>query len=169
MNPATAWGNVKGYVGTPGAGDAMATTLESIGVIQEGTLEVTNEAGDVLQLFEEGHILKDQLQLEGTLNVNFTLIGIPDSARKKFWDVEETGTGNAKKVSVKSLISNSKWSFKFAAEQVPGSETFEAPLCAVSMTPAYASTQGWTADVSMTILKGDTGKLFDFGIVPPTA
>ena len=123
----------------------------------------------MLQLFEEGHILRDQLQLEGTLNVKFTLIGIPDLARKRFWSVEEKGAGNEKKISVKSLISNSKWSFKFAAEQVPGSETFEAPLCAVTMSPAYASKKGWSAQVSLTVLKGNTGVLFDFGSVPPTA
>lgn len=165
MNP-TAWGNVKMYFGTPEQGGEMPSSLMSIGNILEGSLNIEKEDGTTLELYEEGHVLRDMMQLEPTLRVNATIIGIPEATRSAFWETEVNGAGEAKKVSVKSMVSNKKYAVKFAAEQVPGSDTFEAPYCSVNMGPAYSSEQGWTADVVITILKGDSGKLFDFGVVP---
>ncbi len=144
----------------------MATIFKSMGNILEESLSIEKEDGTVLQLFEEGHILIDELHQEPTLKINATIIGIPEDIRQAFWNVETSGTGDARKVSVKSLLNSNKYSVKFAAEGVPGSETFEAPYCSVNMGPAYTSAQGWTATVVITILKGKSGRLFDFGVVP---
>lgn len=161
----TAWGNAIVEFGTPGAGNTMSTELKPVGYVLEDTLAIEKEDGTELQLFEEGHILRDQLQQEGVVRISGTLIGIPDDARTAFWDVTSSGSDDAKKVSVKSLISSKKYSTKLSVPQVPGSETLEAPYCSVSLGMAYSSTQGWTAPFTITILKGETGKLFDFGVV----
>lgn len=167
MNPSTAWGNVKMYFGAPGEDDTMSEDLVTMGYILEESLSFETEAGTVLELYEEGHILRDRLVLEPSVKINATIIGIPDETRKAFWDTATTGSGDTKKVAVKSMITRNKYSVKIAAEQVPGSETFEAPVCNVQMSPAYSSTQGWTANVVLTVIKGQTGVLFDFGIIVP--
>ncbi|NDV47795.1 hypothetical protein D0T49_12135 [Paludibacter sp. 221] len=121
MTPSTAWGNVKMYFGTPTSTGEMPTTLNTMGYILEDSLAIESEEGTTLELFEEGHILRDRLQLEGVISISATIIGIPDETRKAFWNVTESGTGDAKKVSVNSMVNNSKFAVKFAAEQVPGS------------------------------------------------
>lgn len=156
---ATAWGNVKMYFGEP---NATASTL--MGDILEESLSIETAEGTVLELYEEGHILKDRLQLEPTITIKATLIGIPEAARSAFWQLAAGSEATEGKVTVKSLVNNEKHSVRFAS-QVVGSETFEAPNCTISMSPAFASNQGWTATVTITVMKGENGKLFDFGKV----
>jgi hypothetical protein len=138
-------------------------------MIKEETLAFAKEDGAELQLFEEGHILRDSLEQEPVLRVNATLIGIPDDARSDFWDVTKTGSGDTEKVNVKSMVTTKKFSFKMAAEQSPDSETFEAPYCSVKMGPLYSSVEGWTAEIIITVIKGASGVLFSFGKVSEPA
>lgn len=164
----TAWGEVEMQFAETTVDEAMPTVLASIGEILEGSLGLEKEDGTKLQLFKEGHILVDELQQEPTLKVKATIIGIPNAIKEKFWDTENTGSGDSEKYAVKSLINSKKFAIAFAAVKVPGSETFEAMKCTISMSPLYSSTQGWTSDVQITIIKGLTGKLFQFGKVPAT-
>ena len=46
-NNATAWGEVEVKFGTPGAGNTMATTLKSLGIIKEDSLSWEKEDGKV--------------------------------------------------------------------------------------------------------------------------
>lgn len=162
----TAWGEVVMKVAETDAAETMPTTMETIGEILEESLGLELEDGTKLQLFKEGHILVDELSQEPTLNVSLTLIGISDANKARFWEAEETGEGENKKFAVKSLINTKKFAIEFAAIKVPGSDTFEAPKCTVSMGPLYSSTQGWTSDIKITIIKAKTGILFQFGKVP---
>jgi hypothetical protein len=139
--------------------------MTSIGFIEEETLSIEKEDGTELTLYEEGHILRDSLQQEPILRVKCTIIGIPDATRAAFWKTTTAGAGNAKKVKVASLVTSDKYAIKFAAEQVPGSETFEAPYCTVNMGPLYSSTGGWKADVQITLVKNGEWPLFSFGVV----
>ena len=156
-------------IGLTGANDIMATALESIGVLKEDSLSLATEEGKKYELWGSGHELIDELQGEPILTVSGTVIQIPDDIRKKLWEVSEQGSGDAKKIQVKSLVTREKYSVQFASKVV-GSETFEAPKCSVSMKPVFSETEGWTAEFSFKIIKSKiTGVLFQFGTVASSA
>lgn len=164
----TAWGNAQIFYAPAGTDQTMPAlnTLKQMGYILEGTLAIANEEGDALELFEEGHILRDQMRLEGTITVNCEIIGVPDDIVESFWKTTASGTdGNAKR-QVSSLINNDKFAVAFYVPDAPGSDTFEAPYCTVNMGTAYSSTQGWTLPIEIIIVKGAAEYLFQFGIVP---
>ena len=160
MKP-TAWGNAIVEYGTPGEGDTMATALTQLGYVEEETLGIEIEDGTVLSLYEEGHILRDEKQLENTVRINGTLIGIPDEVMEEFWDTEASGS----KINVKSTVSGKKYSVKLSTPDQPGSDTLEVPYASVSLGVAYASNHGWSAPFTFTIIKGESDVLFTFGVV----
>lgn len=153
----TAWGNTQFKFADAAANGTMPTTLEQLGWILEGTAELRNEAGDVLELKEEGGILRDELRKEGKLILAGTIIGIPEAMRTKFWDMD----GN----KVKSTVNAKKFATQLCAPDVVGSETIDAPYCSVAMGPLYSSDQGYTAEVEVTILRGPADYLFEFGTI----
>lgn len=151
----TAWGEVIISFGTPAAGDAMSATLTDIGKIKEDTVSIEKADGTVLELFSTGHNLVDKLKGEPTLTLKATLIGITAAAVALFWETTTVTTRTA----VASLVNSTKKSVKLASKVV-GSDTFEAPYCEVSMGPLFSEKEGWTAEVSITVIKGATGKIF---------
>lgn len=154
----TAWGNTQIHFADAAADGTMPTTgVEQLGWILEGTAELRNEAGDVIELKEEGGILRDELKKEGKLILAGTIIGIPKAMREKFWKMD------GKKVV--STLSNKKYASRLAAPDVMGSETIDAPYCNVSMGPLYSSDQGYTAEIEVTILRGPADYLFEFGTI----
>lgn len=165
----TAWGKILMEMEETGANDTMPQALESVGTLKEETLALATEEGKKYELFGSGHELLDELQGEPTLTVTATVVQVPEETRKKLWEVEETGEGDAKKMKVKSMVTKKKYGVRFAS-QVPGSETFEAPKCSVNMKPVFSETEGWSAEISFKIIKSQiTGVLFQFGIVPSPA
>lgn len=166
----TAWGNTHIFFAKAQADQSMPalSALKKMGYILEGTLSITNEEGDALELFEEGHILRDQVRLEGTITIECEIIGIPDEIITEFLQVEAIGEGEAAKRRVKSLINNDKHAIAFYVPDAPGSDTIEAPTCTVNMGVAYSSTQGWTLPLEIILIKGTKEYLFDWGIVPAT-
>lgn len=162
----TAWGEVKARFGDATEDGSMPTTMTEIGEILENSLGLEKEDGTKLQLFKEGHILVDELEQEPTLSVVATIIGIPDSIKTVFWEAEKSGIGDKEKFAVKSLVNSKKFAIDFAAVKVPGSETFEAPYASISLSPLYSSTQGWTCQARMTVMRSKSDVLFQFGKVP---
>lgn len=151
----TAWGEQIVSFGTPAAGDAMSASLTSIGTIKEDSVSIEKADGTVLELYGTGHVLVDKLKGEPSLTLKFTLVGISDAAIALFWDAAKVTT----RTSVASLVNSTKKSVKLASKVV-GSDTLEAPYCEVSMGPLFSEKEGWTAEISVTIIKGATGKLF---------
>ena len=164
--PNTAWGSVHAYVGTPETGDIMATELDDLGAIDQDALVIETVEGTKYQLKDINGKLLDELQLEPELTINFTLIKPNEEIRAKFWDVAEEGTGDTRKLRVKSLVKNAKHSFKFANVDAVGSETFEAPYTSISMQVTYEANQGYKYQCKATLLKGQADYLFDIGLVP---
>lgn len=161
----TAWGKIEMEIGTPAANGGMSESLESIGLLKEDTLSIEAADGTVLELYTSGHELRDELKGEPTITVKATIIEMPEAVRAKIWEIESVDTAGNPKYRVKSLVSNRKWSTRFAS-QVVGSETFEAPYCSMSMKPVFSEKEGWSAEVEFKLLRGQAGYLFDFGIVP---
>lgn len=166
MSDKTAWGEVKMKIAETEALETFPIALVDLGIIKEDSLSISKEDGTKLQLFGEGHVLVDELQLEPTLKIALQIVGISDVNKAKFWDATTTGTGDAAKFAVKSLVNTKKFAIQFAATKVVGSDTFEAPKCTVTLSPLYSSKEGWMSDVQITVIKAITGTLFQFGKVP---
>lgn len=167
--PKTSWGDVHAELGTPTDG-AMATNMEDLGSIDADALTIETADGTVYQLKDINGKLLDELRLEPELTVKFTLLKPSEDTRGKFWDVEEIGTGDARKLRVRSLINNDIKSFSFLNPKAIGSETFEAPSCKISMKPGFAANKGFTAECTAKLIYNEKLEaLFDFGVVPAPA
>ena len=161
----TAWGEIEFFIGTPGTGDVMSTSLTSLGYMKEDSVGIEKEDGSLLQLFGTGHRLIDELKGEPTLRLKGTLIGISDTVAQEFWDATASGSGDEEKTGIKSFVTSKKMSVKMSSKVV-GSRTLEAPYCSVSLMPLFSEKEGWTAEIEFTILTGQTGYPFQFGIAP---
>ncbi len=163
---ATAWGDTHLYLGEPESNGDMSKNLEDLGIIDEDGLTMETADGNALQLKDINGKLIDELTQEPELTLNFTLLKPSEETRGKFWDMEESGSGDSRKVNVKSLVTLDKYSIKFANPKMAGSETFEAPYCSVTMKPNWSASKGFYAECSAKILMGDANYLFGFGVVP---
>lgn len=154
----TAWGEIEMSVAATGASDAMGTPLVSLGYIKEDSLAIETEDGEMMQLFGTGHVLVDEQGSEPSLRVKGTLLGIAQA--KQFWDMGEApNTGR-----VESFVTTGNYSVKFASKVV-GSDTFEAPKCKIAAKPLFSEKEGWTVELTITVLKGQGGYFFNFGTV----
>ena len=167
--PETSWGEVHLYIGTPGAGDILATDFEDLGIIDEEGIAIETEDGETYELKDINGKLIDKLTTEPTLSITATLVKPSEATRGKFWKMKEEGEGDNRKVWVDSMISSKKYSVKLAIPDRPDTETFEVPLCAVSMKPEWTKEKGFTAPVTFDVIEGATGKLFAFGKPAATA
>lgn len=161
----TAWGKIQMELGAPAVDGGMSKNLESIGILKDESISIEAADGTNYELYGSGHELVDELKGEPTITVKATIIQMPEAVRAKIWEIESVDAAGNPKYRVKSLVTNRKWSTRFAS-QVVGSETFEAPYCSMSMKPVFSEKEGWSAEVEFKIIRGKAGYLFDFGIVP---
>lgn len=161
----TAWGDVHVYVSEPGADGAMGTDWVDLGSIDENALSIATTEGTVYTLKDINGKVLDKLRLEPEIAVNFTLLKPSDMTVSKFWDVSETGTGEDRKLWVKSMVQTANKSFKFSNPKAIGSRTFEAPVASLNMTPGYDAAKGWTAACTAEILNTGKEGWFGFGVV----
>lgn len=159
------------YLGEIGAGETLSPLFEDLGIIDADSLTITTADGTVIEIKDINGELIEQVKLQPTLTVGFTLLNPSEKTRGKFWELREVGEGDARKVQVVSLVQNKRMSLKFANIDNIGSETFEAPKCSISMSLAYAANKGYTGTCTAVLLKPQrTGNLkpeiFQFGVVP---
>lgn len=161
--PKTTWQDIHIWVGTMGAGDAMASSWDDLGIIDENALSITTQDGTQYNLLDINGELVDYLENEPMLTINFTLLKPSEATRGKFWTVEESGTGNARKLQVKSLLPTTHMSIKFGSASIADAETFEAAKAFVKMSPAFEKAKGFNNPCTAKLIKGATGSLFQFG------
>ncbi len=152
----TAWGDVTCMLGEMASGEALSTALSSIGVLEESAgISLTTEAGTSYNLKDINGNLLDQLKLEPTLKVAFSVI-LSKEAMGVAWDTEEdTDTGEIK---VFSLIQPTNMSFSLSNPKAIGSWAFVAAKCSISMSPTYAPDKGYLGAVEVTLLKPNRGE-----------
>lgn len=151
---ATAWGEIVMSVAKTGASDVMGTPLVPLGYIKEDSLAIETEEGEVMQLFGTGHVLVDEQGGEPSVRIKATLLGITNG--KQFWTFDATNVGQ-----VESFVTTDNYSVKFASKVV-GSESFEAPKCKIAAKPLFSEKEGWTIELTITVLKGVAGYFWNF-------
>ncbi len=161
--PKTTWQDIHVYVGAMGANEAMGDSLDDLGHIDENALSITTQDGTVYRLVDINGELLDYLENEPELTINFTLLKPSEATRGKFWTTEESGTGNTRKLQVKSLLPSSHMSIKFGSASINGAETFEAPKAFIKMAPAFEKAKGFSTPCTAKLIKGQAAFLFQFG------
>ena len=150
----TAWGKPHVSMGKSGDNGAMGTSLTDVGYIKEDTTTLELTKGDVKELYGEGHELVDKMELEGTWTLKFTLIKTSiDKIKEMFGLTDETED----KLAMKTTIVSEPRSYK-VDPLLNGAIGVELPYCYTSVTPKYATAEGWTIEVEVTTMTPPDGK-----------
>ena len=123
-NTPTAWGDATLEIGEVQADGTMASKLENVGIIDADSLTVELTDGTIYQYKDINGKLLDELELEGELNINFTLKDPSEETMGKFWDVKTEGSGDTAVTWVKSILPNKQYCMRFSNPRVVGSRTW---------------------------------------------
>lgn len=156
---ATAWAGLDLKIGTPGSNNAMATSLATIGNIEDMSSET--EEGEKKEWKDINGKIVDSYQQENTLKWTVKVKNLNKSTLEKFWDVEEdTSNGSLK---VKGTSTSKKFSIQIV-NSVQNAEVFSAPYCSVSSKLTFEKDKGYGMELTFTILDPGNGKeLFVIG------
>ena len=154
MDQVTAWGKCVITSGATGADDAMGAVLTNVGIIKEDSTKLELEAGDVKELYGEGHELVDQRQLEGKFKLSFTIIKASLTEIAKLYGI--TLADGAKELPIVSSVINEKRSYVVTPE-LEGAIGAKLPKCTTQINPIMQTAEGWTLEVIATGLKPADG------------
>ena len=151
-NNATAWGEVEVKFGTPGAGNTMATTLKTLGIIKEDSLSWEKEDGKVYKWTAIGGKIIDQMKGEPTYKFKCTVKNFSKALLSEIWDIEEVGD----KLVMKSFVSKKKFSVSIIPK-VSGAEKVDIFYCSMTGTLTYDEESGYNIEIEITSLDGGKG------------
>lgn len=132
-----AWSKCKVEFGPTGENDAFATNLTDVGTIKNQTTTLTAEDGDSLQAVATGGEVVAEEQLEGTLQLETTIIE-PTNELLTALGIGKTADGEFK---VKSHIVAGDHSVKVTPKNA-GAMGIKAPVCRISVQPAFGEDTG---------------------------
>lgn len=148
----TAWG--KPHISTGKAGDdgTMCASLKDVGIIKEDTTTLELTAGDVKELYGEGHELVDKMQFEGTWSLKFTLIKTSLAKVAELFGLTEAED----KLAMKTTNVSEPRSYKVDPLLI-GAIGVELPYCHTSINPKFATAEGWTIEFEVTSMTPPDG------------
>lgn len=147
----TAWGKPTIKSGASGESGALGTTLEDVGKIKENTTSLELVKGNVNELFGEGHELVDKMELEGTWTLKFTVIKASLDKIAKFFGLSVS----TDKLAMKTTIVSEPRSYTVDPLLV-GAIGAELPYCYTSITPKFATAEGWTIEFEVTTMEPES-------------
>lgn len=143
----TAWGKPTIKCGASGEGGTLGSSLEDVGKIKENTTTLELVKGDVNELYGEGHELVDKMELEGTWSLKFTVIKASLDKIAKFFKLEVS----TDKLAMTTTIVSEPRSYT-VDPLLPGAIGAELPYCYTSITPKFATAEGWTIEFEVTTM-----------------
>lgn len=144
-----AWGKCKFEIGDTGENDAFAETLFSVGVIKDKSTTLTSNDGDALTMKATGGETVAQEDLEGTLEVETTVIEPTPELYEKLKIADKDADGEQK---VKTHIVPSDKSVKITPHN-KGARGIKAPLCRIKVAPALDEENGNAIKITASIFK----------------
>lgn len=163
--PVCGWGKPTGKSGRTGANDAMSTALEDVGVIKEDSTTLEVVKGTVNELFGEGHELVAKMELEGSWLLKFTVI---NASLAKLAEMYGLSLVDGKLPMTTTVVSEPR---SYVIEPLlQGAICAEIPKAYTSITPKFATKEGWTVEVEVSSLKPASGAactLYPKGWVQP--
>lgn len=154
-----AWGKCKFEIGDTGENDAFAYSLINVGTIKDQTTALTANDGDQLQMKATGGEVVAQEDLEGTLEVETTVIE-PTAELYETLGIADAESGNEQKV--KTHIVPGDKSVKITPHN-KGAKGIKAPLCRIKVAPAMDEQSGNAVKITASIFK-TTGVVSEDGV-----
>ena len=133
----TAWGKPTIKSGASGESGALGTTLEDVGKIKENTTSLELVKGNVNELFGEGHEL---VVIKASLDKIAKFFGLSVSTDK---------------LAMKTTIVSEPRSYTVDPLLV-GAIGAELPYCYTSITPKFATAEGWTIEFEVTTMEPES-------------
>lgn len=152
-NNATAWGRISVKVGEVKPDGTMQTTLSSLGIVKENSIQLSSDEGNKKEWKAVGGELIDSIEEEGTLEIAMHIKNLNKTTLEKFWKVNE----NTDKLEVMSRVATKPLALRLEPE-VQGAEITEFPKCSVSAKPVFAEDSGWGLEVKFKVLKPASNK-----------
>lgn len=151
------WSKCKIEVGATGDSDAMATTLTSIGTINDKSTTLSSEDGDSLEAKATGGILVAYEEGE-------PVVTLTTRVKEMDFDVEALFTGATKSSDSTSLavttnVVDGDFSFKLTPKNV-GAIGIKARRTHVSFRPGSSEEEGTYVDLTFRILACEDGELY---------
>ena len=145
-----AWSKCAIEIGKTGSGDAMGTSLTSIGTIKDKSSSLEASEGDVLEAKATGGEIIAKEPQEGGFTLTtrvieptdelLTMLGLGETASDEF--------------QIKTHLVEDYWSVKVTPQNI-GARGIKAPKCNVSYKPGWSEEEGNFADLTFEILHGD--------------
>jgi len=151
------WHKCKIEIGETGENDAMAESLQSIGVIKDKSTTMSHEDGETLTLTATGGVVVAEEVGEGVVSVT-TRVMEPE------FDLENKLTGavksqNGDELTVKTNVVSKEFSMKLTPKNI-GSVGVKARRCSVTYKPGSSEEEGHYADITFKFLACADGELY---------
>lgn len=151
------WSKCKIEVGKTGDNDAMATTLTSVGTINDKSTTLATEDGETLTATATGGIVVAEEQGE-------PVVTITTRVKEMDFDVENMFTGaeistDKNELTVKTNVVSEDFSVKLTPKNI-GAVGIKARRTSVSFRPASSEEEGQYVDLTFKILACEDGELY---------
>lgn len=151
------WSECRVEVGKTGDNDAMATTLVSVGTINDKSTTLATADGESLEAKASGG--KTVAMEEGE-----PVATITTRVKEMDFDTEAMFTGAVKssdgsELDVKTNIVQGEFSVKVTPKNI-GATGIKAPRCSVKFRPGSSEDEGHYVDLTFTILETESGTYY---------
>lgn len=149
------WSKCKIEVGKTGADDAMATSLQSIGIINDKSTTMATADGETMQAKATGGIIVAE-------EIGEPEVTITTRVKEMSADIESLFTGATKSgddLVVKTNVVSDEFSVKLTPKNV-GATGIKARKCSVSFKSGYSEDEGQYVDLTFKVLACADGELY---------
>lgn len=151
------WSEVLMLFGETGTNDAMATTLYTLGVVNDKSTSMSYSEGDTLTAKATGGKVVAEEYSEGTLEVTCRIKEMDFATEKLLTGAEiEESTGD---LTVKTHVVSKEMSLKVVPKNIGGIGV-KARRTKVKFVPGYSEEEGHYVDVTFKILECADGELY---------
>lgn len=151
------WSKVKIEVGKTGDNDAMATTLTSIGTINDKSTSLACEDGDKLEAKATGGIVVATEEGEPTVTITTRVKEMDFDTEKMFTGATISEDGD--ELVVKTNVVGDDFSVKLTPKNI-GAIGIKVRRCNVKFRPGHSEEEGNYVDLTFTIVPCEDGELY---------
>lgn len=150
------WSRVKAEIGKTGEKDAMASVLQSVGIIKDKSTSLSVEDGEKLTAVATGGIVVAEEEGEPIVSITTRVMEMDPKIETAL-----TGAvGGADKLTVKTNVVSDYFSLKLTPKNI-GAIGIKARKTHVSFRPGYSEEEGQYVDLTFKILACEDGELYE--------
>lgn len=149
------WSKCKIEVGKTGDGDALATELTNIGVINDKSTTMSTEDGETMTAKATGGVVVAE-------EVGEPVVSITTRVKEMTPEIEAMFTGAVQQgedLVVKTNVVSSEFSMKLTPKNI-GATGIKARKCSVAFKSGYSEDEGQYVDLTFKILACADGELY---------